>query len=168
MGLLDFVKNAGAKIFGRDTEEEKAAQAAADAAARAQAEKVAKLKRERALLNHIEAMDIKIEDASVSYDHGVVTLGGKVETQADSEKAALTAGNVAGVESVNNNLEVTNPEPEAQYHTVVSGDSLSKIAKKFYGNAMKYPVIFEANKPMLEDPDKIYPGQVLRIPPIEG
>ncbi len=168
MGLLDFVKNAGAKIFGGETEEEKAAKAAAaDAAARAQAEKVAKLKKERALLNHIEGMGIKIEDATASYDNGVVTLGGKVETQADSEKAALTAGNVAGVESVNNNLEVTNPEPEAQYHTVVSGDSLSKIAKQFYGNAMKYPVIFEANKPMLEHPDKIYPGQVLRIPSVE-
>ena len=54
----------------------------------------------------------------------------------------------------------------AQFHTVVSGDSLSKIAKEFYGDAMKYPVIFEANKPMLTHPDKIYPGQVLRIPPL--
>ena len=58
------------------------------------------------------------------------------------------------------------PPPEAQFHTVVSGDTLSKIAKSFYGDAMKYPVIFEANKPMLTDPDRIYPGQVLRIPPI--
>ena len=55
-------------------------------------------------------------------------------------------------------------EPEAQFHTVVSGETLSKIALVFYGNAMKYPVIFEANKPMLSHPDKIYPGQVLRIP----
>ena len=57
---------------------------------------------------------------------------------------------------------------EAQFHTVVSGDSLSKIAKHFYGDPMKYPVIFEANKPMLADPDKIYPGQVLRIPAMKG
>ena len=168
MGLLDFVKNAGAKIFGGADKEEAAAQAAADAAARAQAERVAKLKKERLLLNHIEAMGIEITDASVDYTNGVVTLGGKVETQADSEKAALTAGNVAGVEKVNNDLEVTHPEPEAQYHTVVPGDTLSKIAKTFYGNAMKYPVIFEANKPMLKDPDRVYPGQVLRIPPLEG
>ena len=55
-------------------------------------------------------------------------------------------------------------EPEAQFHTVVSGDTLGKIAKTYYGNAMKYPVIFEANKPMLSHPDKIYPEQVLRIP----
>ncbi len=63
-------------------------------------------------------------------------------------------------------LQVAKPEPEAVWHTVVRGDSLSKIAKKHYGDAMKYPLIFEANKPMLTDPDKIYPGQVLRIPPL--
>ena len=45
-----------------------------------------------------------------------------------------------------------------------SGDTLSKIAREFYGSANKYPVIFEANKPMLSNPDRIYPGQVLRIP----
>ena len=56
--------------------------------------------------------------------------------------------------------------PEAQYHDVVRGDTLSAIAKKFYGDANKYPVIFEANKPMLSHPDKIYPGQKLRIPPL--
>ena len=68
------------------------------------------------------------------------------------------------VGEVDDQMEVENKEPEAQFHTVEKGDSLSKIAKKYYGNAMKYPVIFEANKPMLTDPDKIYPGQVLRIP----
>ena len=52
-------------------------------------------------------------------------------------------------------------------YTVVKGDTLGKIAKEFYGNAAKYPLIFEANKPMLSDPDKIYPGQMLRIPPME-
>jgi len=162
MGLLDFVKNAGAKIFGGG--DDAAAQAATDAAAKAQQRKLERAKKERTLLNHLKAMGIEVEDPEISYDGGVVTLGGKVATQADAEKAALTVGNVQGVEAVNNNLEVTHPEPEAQYHTVVSGDTLSKIAKKFYGNAMKYPVIFEANKPMLKDPDKIYPGQVLRIP----
>ena len=62
-------------------------------------------------------------------------------------------------------MTVKKKEPEAKYYTVVKGDSLSKIAKQYYGDAMKYPVIFDANKPMLTDPDKIYPGQVLRIPP---
>ena len=75
----------------------------------------------------------------------------------------LCCGNVAAVKSVANDL--TFPAGSAsQYHDVVSGDNLSKIAKTYYGDANKYMVIFEANKPMLSDPDKIYPGQKLRIP----
>ena len=74
-------------------------------------------------------------------------------------------GNVAGVAQVDDRIVVEAPEPEATFYTVVGGDTLSKIAKEHYGDAMKYPVIFEANKPMLTDPNKIYVGQVLRIPP---
>ena len=85
--------------------------------------------------------------------------------QATKEKIILSAGNVDGVLGVYDDLSVTASEPESQYHTVVRGDTLSAIAKKFYGNANAYPKIFEANKPMLKHPDKIYPGQVLRIPP---
>ncbi len=62
-------------------------------------------------------------------------------------------------------MSVDLSEPEATYYTVVSGDTLSKISKQAYGDANKYMKIFEANKPMLTHPDKIYPGQVLRIPP---
>ncbi len=91
---------------------------------------------------------------------------GIVPDQATKEKVLLCCGNVAGVSGVNDLLVVKEPAPEAQWHTVVSGDNLSKIAKKFYGDANKYPVIFEANKPMLTHPDKIYPGQMLRIPPV--
>ena len=65
-------------------------------------------------------------------------------------------------------MTVVVPEPEAVFYEVKRGDSLSKIAKAQYGDAMKYPVIFEANKPMLKDPNLIYPGQMLRIPPLEG
>ena len=79
----------------------------------------------------------------------------------------LLVGNTRGVSRVDDRILVEKPEPEAQMYTVVSGDSLSKIAKKFYGDAMKYPAIFDANKPMLKDPDKIYPGQVLRIPELK-
>ena len=82
------------------------------------------------------------------------------------EKLPLCCGNVHSVGAVSDMLGVDAPEPEAQWHTVVSGDNLSKIAKKFYGDANKYPVPFEANKPMLSNPDKIYPGQLLRIPPL--
>jgi nucleoid-associated protein YgaU len=76
-------------------------------------------------------------------------------------------GNVEGVKVVDNQLTVDEPEEEAQYHEVVKGDSLSKIAQHYYGDMMKYPVIFEANKPMLKDPNLIYPGQLLRIPPLK-
>ena len=69
-----------------------------------------------------------------------------------------------GVVQVNDGMSVDFSEPEAVYYTVVSGDTLSKISKVNYGDANKYMVIFEANKPMLTHPDKIYPGQALRIP----
>ena len=91
----------------------------------------------------------------------------------------MTLGNLKGVGRVEDNMtlrgqapaeEVADeaPEAESRFYTVKRGDSLSKIAKEFYGNAMKYPEIFEANKPMLKDPNLIYPGQVLRIPELEG
>ena len=84
--------------------------------------------------------------------------------QATRERVILALGNVHGVARVDDRLEVVVPAPEAVLYTVQSGDSLSKIALAHYGDAMKYPVIFEANQPLLTDPDKIYPGQVLRIP----
>lgn len=58
------------------------------------------------------------------------------------------------------------PTPEQTY-TVVSGDSLSKIAKQFYGKASLWPRIFEANKDQIKNPDLIYPGQKLRIPKLD-
>jgi nucleoid-associated protein YgaU len=87
--------------------------------------------------------------------------------QATKEKVVLVVGNSQGIATVDDQMSVEHIEPEAQFHTVVSGDTLGKIAKQYYGNAMKYPVIFEANKPMLKDPDLIYPGQVLRIPTLD-
>jgi nucleoid-associated protein YgaU len=95
----------------------------------------------------------------------------EVANLATKEKVVLVAGNTKGIASVEDNMSVAEVEvidkaAMAQFHTVESGDTLGEIAKVFYGNAMKYPVIFEANKPMLSHPDKIYPGQVLRIPPL--
>jgi len=167
MGLLSFVKSAGERVFGK-SDDTKAKEAAMEAAARKQAEDLRRLKMAKALEKHVAAMGLEIEDAAFSIAGGTATIRGKVDTQELSEKIALTVGNVAGVEAVDNQLEVINPEPEAVFYTVVSGDNLSKIAKQHYGKSNKYPVIFEANKPMLEHPDKIYPGQVLRIPAIEG
>jgi nucleoid-associated protein YgaU len=79
----------------------------------------------------------------------------------------LVLGNTEGIATVDDNITVITPKVESKFYTVEKGDSLSKIAKAMYGDAMKYPVIFEANKPMLKDPDLIYPGQVLRIPALD-
>ena len=116
------------------------------------------------LLNFVKKLGLTYKNIKLSTKDHTVTLEGEVENQADAEKIALAVGNVAGVDSVDNNMRVTVSAPPSQYHTVVSGDSLSKIAGKYYGDVQKYNILFEANKPMLSDPDKIYPGQVLRIP----
>lgn len=158
MGLFSFLKNAGAKIFNKKENAPKPTEAETT-----QAEN---LEKHRAFLLRqvVLALGIEVKDLDVSLSGETATLRGVVESQADREKIVLAVGNVEGIAQVDDQMEVVNPEPEADFHTVERGDSLSKIAKKYYGNAMRYPEIFEANKPMLSDPDKIYPGQVLRIP----
>ena len=94
-----------------------------------------------------------------------VTVSGVAPDQQTKEKIVLCCGNVTGVAQVSDLLTVATPADESQYYTVVKGDTLSKIAKQYYGNANAYPAIFEANRPMLSNPDRIYPGQLLRIPP---
>ncbi|MEC8883779.1 MAG: peptidoglycan-binding protein LysM, partial [Bacteroidota bacterium] len=112
-------------------------------------------------------LGLEVEGLDIKIDGETATVTGKAKDQATKEKVVLVVGNVDGIAQVDDQMSAEHKEPEAQFHTVVSGDTLSKIAKKFYGNAMKYPVIFEANKPMLKDPDKIYPGQMLRIPNLD-
>ena len=85
--------------------------------------------------------------------------------QQTKEKVILCCGNVENVAAVNDMITVKEKAPESQFYTVVKGDNLSKISKQYYGDPNKYQQIFEANKPMLKHPDKIYPGQLLRIPP---
>jgi nucleoid-associated protein YgaU len=117
---------------------------------------------------HIKSQNLNATGLTVTYDGATSTVSvfGVAPDQATKEKIALCCGNVAGVAKVNNMMTVDQSEPEATYYTVVSGDTLSKIAKTNYGDANKYMIIFEANKPMLSDPNKIYPGQLLRIPPL--
>ena len=151
MGLLSFFKGVGEKIFNKD--EAKPAEAAKVEPVRAQA-----------LLDHVKKLGLSYNTLTVKTNGDTVTLTGSVKKQEDAEKIALAVGNVEGVSAVDNQLSVDEPTPEGKYYTVKSGDSLSKIAKEVYGDPMKYGVIFEANKPMLKDPDLIYPDQVLRIP----
>jgi nucleoid-associated protein YgaU len=158
MGLFSFIKDAGEKLFGG--KDAQAATAAAPTADELNA------KAATAIEGYIASQNLGASNVKVAFDgaQGKVTVSGTAPTQAAKEKITLCCGNVANVTAVENNMDVTNPEPEAQYHDVARGDTLSAIAKKFYGDANKYPVIFEANKPMLSNPDKIYPGQKLRIP----
>lgn len=161
MGLLSFVREAGEKLFGRKDVEAAAAESAQD--------KLADLnqKAAAAIVAYIDKQGLDASALTVSFDgaSSTVTVAGTVADQATKEKVLLCCGNVDGVDKVDDQLTVTNPEPPATFHTVVRGDTLSAIAKACYGNANAYMKIFEANKPMLSHPDKIYPGQVLRIPP---
>ena len=165
MGMFSFIKEAGEKLFG--TGEAKAAQAAVAAAPTP--ENIAAMSQAAgdAIATYIRAMKLDVDALDVSFDasSGVATVAGVAPDQATKEKVLLCCGNVASVSGVNDMMTVNAPEPESQMYVVVSGDNLSKISKEFYGTPNKYPQIFEANKPMLSHPDKIYPGQVLRIPP---
>ena len=155
MGLLSFFKDAGEKLFGTGKAQAAADPNAANAAAA------------RAIEDYIASMNLSASGLLVEFDgaSGTVTVSGETQDQATKEKILLCCGNVAGVAAVNDQLTVLEPVDESQYYTVVRGDTLSKVAKEFYGNANAYMQIFEANKPMLSHPDKIYPGQTLRIPP---
>ena len=158
MGLFSFIKDAGEKLFGSSKDVE---------AAQAEPAKLPDLnaKASAAIKTYIETQNLGIQNLGVAFDGatGMVTVTGQAPSEEAAEKVVLCCGNVAAVKSVANDL--TFPAGSAsQYHDVVSGDNLSKIAKQYYGDANKYMVIFEANKPMLSDPNKIYPGQKLRIP----
>lgn len=143
MSVLDFFKNAGEKIINDFSSPE------------------AEVK------SHLQKYNLPSDDLEIGMKDDRLQVSGKVADQVMREKIILSLGNIFGVAGVEENLEVEQPQEEAQFYTVKKGDSLSKIAKEFYGNAMKYPQIFEANKPMLSNADKIYPGQVLRIPKLD-
>lgn len=168
MGFFDFIADAGDKLFGDDAIDE------------------------NKVREHITGLGLKLKVFSVvaHQKDKMVSLIGWAETLEDKEKAILAAGNIKGVEKVDDRLKVGTPparpqaaaaepapaapeeapepdsseQPSSRFYTVQPGDTLSKIAREFYGSAGKYPVIFEANTPMLTNPDRIYPGQVLRIP----
>lgn len=161
MGLFSFLKNAGIAIFGKPAA--KAAPTPAAPTAEDRAEE-AKRQHELALINHIKSLGLPVDNFSLDLNGDKATIYGQTKTNADREKVILAVGNVDGICEVDDRISVLNPEPESDFYEVKKGDSLSKIAKHYYGDMMKYPVIFEANKPMLKDPNLIYPGQMLRIP----
>src|SRR6478736_7105093 len=166
MGMIDFVKEAGEKLFGRGNAQAAMNEAKADPANEA---KIAAANGAAgdAILDYIKAQGLSATGLTVTFDgaKGIASVFGVAPDQATREKIVLCCGNVAGVAAVKDMMSVDQSAPEAKFYTVVSGDTLSKISKQFYGDANKYNQIFEANKPMLKSPDKIYPGQNLRIPP---
>ena len=172
MGFFDFFKDAGDNDLTAKVEVSQ--------------DRIDQIRKEH-IEKNIAELDIEGEIVSVSVNGDVATLKGTAPSQEAMEKMVLCAGNQHGIGQVDCQVEVDAPPPpaaaaepaaapeapaadpapaapEATFYTVVSGDTLGKIAQAHYGDAGKYPVIFEANKPMLKDPDKIYPGQTLRIP----
>ncbi len=156
MGLFDFFKESGEEVI---KDKAKAAEKSADELSH---------DAEKAIRTFIERQNLDLKDLKVEFSaaEGKVTLSGEAPSQEASEKAALAAGNIKGISNVQNNLSVAadSAANAAQYHDVKSGETLSSIAKQYYGDANQYMKIFEANKPMLSDPNKIDPGQKLRIP----
>lgn len=146
MSLLDFARDIGSKIFSRDE----------DAA--------------RKIKEHLDASLTDASKIQVTYDDGVVCLSGECDSQKTKELATLVAGNVQGVQRVDAEaLAVPAPKPaevveQVEYYEIKRGDTLSGIAKQFYGKASAYMKIFDANRGVIENPDKIYPGQKIRIP----
>ena len=161
MGLMSFMKEAGEKLFGRGE-----AKAAAPAAATPEEIAARNKTAGDAIATYIRAQGLKVEGLQVGFDGAstTVTVAGTVADQATKEKVLLCCGNVAGVSAVTDQIVVDKPEPEAQWHTVVSGDNLSKIAKKFYGDANRWKDILEANKDSVKDPNAIRVGLELVIP----
>jgi nucleoid-associated protein YgaU len=141
MGLFDFVKDIGRKLFNRDEEA---------------AEKIK---------NHIEESNPGIEGLRVEFNDGVVSVSGQAASAEAMEKAVLMAGNVQGVSEVKiDKLQAPPVTEKVEYYIIKKGDTLSAIAKHFYGKPNDYPKIFEANREVIKDANLIFPGQKIRIP----
>jgi nucleoid-associated protein YgaU len=180
MSLLQFAKDVGKKLgldLGAHQREQQQknqphpAATATSAQGQAQAGPAAQTahadqdqQRAAALSQLLQQMGFKGENLNVRVAGDRATLTGKVQSQEEREKLVLLVGNTQGIGTVDDQLQVARPEPEGTFYDVKPGDTLSKIAKQFYGDANQYHQIFEANRPMLKDPDEIYPGQKLRIP----
>ncbi|MGN2404704.1 peptidoglycan-binding protein LysM [Pseudomonas syringae] len=147
MSIWSFVKEAGEKILDAITP------------GNANADEVLK--------DHISKVGLGNPNIQTEVDGGTVIVKGEVASQEEKEKILVTLGNIEGVEKVDDQMTVASSAPaatESRFYEVKKGDTLSKISKAMYGDANKYQKIFDANKPMLKDVDKIYPGQKLRIP----
>ncbi|URJ85615.1 peptidoglycan-binding protein LysM [Pasteurella multocida] len=146
MGLFDFVSDIGRKLFSKQE----------DAA--------------KALAKHIKEDNPGIEDLNVKVEDGVASIEGTAKSASALEKAVLMAGNVAGITKVKvDKVVIVSGESlsgEDEFYVIQKGDTLWKIAEKTYGNGSKYTAIVEANKEVIKDADKIFPGQKIRLPKV--
>jgi nucleoid-associated protein YgaU len=141
MGLFNFAKDIGKSLFGKEAEASE------------------KIKHE------IEQDNPGISGLDVKYEDGVVSLSGQAASAEALEKAVLMAGNVKGVSEVKvDHLEAPPQTAEVEFYVIEKGDTLSAIAKQFYGDPNAYPRIVEANREVIKDADLIYPGQKIRLP----
>lgn len=141
MGFFAFAHNIGKKLFGSEEEAPE------------------KIK------SHIEEDNPGVKNLGISVKEGVVELSGEAESAEALEKAVLMAGNVKGIREVRfDGLSAPPATEKVEYYEIVSGDTLSAIAKKYYGKASEYPRIFEANREVIKDPNLIFVGQKIRIP----
>ena len=141
MGVFSFVHNMGRKLFGSEEEAPEKIKA------------------------HIDEENPGVKNLAIDVKDGVVMLSGEAESAEAAEKAALMAGNVRGIREVRiDGMSAPRAIQKVEYYEIVSGDTLSVIAKKYYGKASEYPRIFEANREVIKDPDLIFVGQKIRIP----
>ena len=144
MGLFDFAKDIGHKIFGSDDD---------DAGEK--------------LKQHVEKDNPGVSGLQVQVDGNTATIKGEADSPSAMEKVVLMVGNALGISNVEAS-ELKYPETAAaqsQFYIIKKGDTLWGIAKEFYGNGAKHELIFAANREVIKDPDKIFPGQKIRIPP---
>lgn len=169
MGLFSFKSDAGEEIINRANNTDQ---------------------KTELILNHLKKHNLIPEGLSASLEGSKLMLSGDVESQQAKNRILATAGNIQGISQVEDRIGIKNiaaQEEQAQdelltknegdegididnldgFYTVKKGDYLSKIARQVYGDGNKYPIIFEANTPMLKDADRIYPGQVLVIPELD-
>ncbi len=118
----------------------------------------------QAIRREISELGLNMDRIDIHVRGERVRMTGQAASQAEKEKILLLVGNVEGVGEVEDDITVDVEDEPSDFYTVEKGDTLYSIAKRKYGKGTEYKDIFEANRPMLKDPDRIYPGQKLRIP----
>lgn len=169
MGIISFIQEAGERLLKRPplmVAESHRSNLAGGSGSKPDVDAL-NLVAAETIRTYVASKGLPTSELEISYDGATatVTVSGSVPDQETREKIVICCGNVARVRKVDDQMTVAVGGGRAsEYYTVQSGDTLATIARQFYGSADRFSAIFEANKPMLSHPDKIYPGQTLRVP----